>query len=317
MELSRAHLRLTMSITLPSDFIDILEQKFEKAEAEGEIEFNGKEATVEVEHLPHMDVQYMMLPSLSKRPDRSQQKKNPFLEPEPLLTIVEDFGTDNQFRLVFNKYPVVPGHFMLLTKEFKSQDTPLLPEELEAIYSVSKFLGNDWFAFYNCGPELGASQPHKHVQFMRKPLGGFESFADKLANSSPPYLPNNTNEPLQNGDLPFAHFVARLPDEDLTQDDLLMYYILLVSRAATVLRDNDVTKMSYNFLMTPKWMMVVPRKHGVYHDKLGLNSCGMMGLFLCKNPELRELVKEDGPEQVLADVCFPSTAGQKSDEYHY
>ena len=306
-----------MSISLPSDFTNILEQKFEKAAADGELEFNGKGATTEVVHLPHMDVQYTMLPSLMKRPENGQQKKNPFLEPEPALTIVEDFGKEDQFRLVFNKYPVVPCHFMLLTKEFKSQDTPLLPEELEAIYSVCKHVGNDWFAFFNCGPELGASQPHKHVQFMKKPLGEFISFADRLADSSSSFLPNNKNEPLQNGNLPFAHFVARLPDGDMTADDLLMYYMLLVSRAATVLRDNDVTKMSYNFLMTPKWMMVVPRKLGVYHEKLGLNSCGMLGLFLCKNTQLHDLVKDDGPEQILAEVCFPSTAGQKSDDYHY
>ena len=51
----------------------------------------------------------------------------------------------------------------MVTKEFESQTTPLTPLELVAGYSIIKQLGarEKHMAFYNSGPESGASQPHK------------------------------------------------------------------------------------------------------------------------------------------------------------
>lgn len=315
-----------MLYNLPKDFYQQLTSKYEEAIENGHMKFNGESATHEVIHEKFdnstIDVQLTHLPSLIHRPDKGDQTKNVFAEPEPELTIIDSYGPEDEFRIVFNKYPVVAKHFMIITKEYKPQTTPLSTNELIGSYTILNHLKNlnldeNWFAFYNCGEASGASQPHKHIQFMTLPKN-FETYAEKLANTSTPFIPSVRDEPLQNGDLPFAHFVARLPDNasDLNEDDLTMYFVSLLQRALTVLRENDSNSISYNVILTTKYMMIVPRANGCYKD-LGVNSCGILGLLLCKNEELFNLVKTDGPAEIFKSVGFPNTSGQKSDEYHY
>lgn len=314
-----------MSYDLPNDFFDLLFNKFEEAKSLGVLKFNGDavENEISTEKINDFtfDIQYSLISTLLNRPGKGTQKFNPFENPEPELTIVEDFGDENQFRIVYNKFPVVPRHIMLLTKAFKSQTTPLSPDELTGTYAILKKLAEDkndkWFAFYNCGEESGASQPHKHIQFMTLPKG-FSSYCEKIALKSEAFIPDTKREPLQDGNLPFAHYIARLPNniEELESDDLIMYFSSLLQRALTTLRDNEVPHISYNVIMTLEYMMIVPRSNGTFNG-LGVNSCGMVGLFLFKSREILDMIKNAGLEKVFEHCCLPSSAGQGSDEYHY
>ncbi|EGW30582.1 5',5'''-P-1,P-4-tetraphosphate phosphorylase [Spathaspora passalidarum NRRL Y-27907] len=314
---------------IKDDFYDILSSKYEEAINNGHILFNGDSAVDEIEHIKvgnsTVDIQTTLLKSLMHRPEQGSEKSNPFAKPEPELTIVEKFGAKDEFRLVFNKFPVVPKHFMLITREFKSQNSPLTGTELLSTYNILLQLRKlkpteDWFAFYNCGPESGASQPHKHIQFMTLPPSqNFKAYSDILSSTSHAFIPNVREEPLQNSDLPFAHFVARLPgqSEDITEDDLSLYFVSLLQRSLTVSREHKQDHISYNFIFTPQYMLMVPRSSGKYKDKLGINSCGVQGLLLCKNEELLELVKTDGALSILEKVGFPNTSGKASNEYDY
>ena len=81
------------------------------------------------------------------------------LSPNQNPTIVPSLHED--FRVVFNKVSCCSAHFTVVTKEFKSQNTPLSPSELVVTMELLKNLKeNDkekkWFAFYNCGPQSGA-----------------------------------------------------------------------------------------------------------------------------------------------------------------
>lgn len=313
---------------IPSDFVSKLTGKYESAVANEHIVFAGDSAISEIVERKVKDKTYEFqlthLETLKKRPAKGSKEENPFAKPEPELTILDSYGPNDEFRVVFNKFPVVPNHFMIITKEFVSQNTPLSPIEINASYSILTHLkkhdrsGKNWFAFYNCGQQSGASQPHKHIQFMTLP-NGYTPPIDSIANSSPAFIPSAKQEPLQDSSLPFAHYVARLPDDisDLNEDDLTMYFSSLLQRALTTLKQNGHNHISYNFCLTTKYMMVVPRASGYYKDLLGVNSCGVMGLFLCKNQELVDLVKHDGPENVLASVGLPNTSGEPTDEYHY
>lgn len=315
-----------MIYELPSDFYEQLDQKYQQALESENVKFNGDSASSEIIHDKvgdsNVDFQITLIQSLMHRPEKGTKEKNPFAKPEPELTIVDEYGPDNEFRIVFNKFPVVARHFMMLTKEFKPQETPLSPSELIGVYSILTKLKSSskhkWFAFYNSGQESGASQPHKHVQFMTLPED-FTPYASELANTSSPFIPNQQNEPLQNKDLPFAHFVGRLPSNelDLENEDLAMYFVSLLQRCLTVLKHNGANHISYNFVMTTDYMMMVPRSTGSYNDSMGINSCGFMGLFLCKNKELQDLVKKEGPASILEKCGFPNTAGEGTDEYHY
>lgn len=310
---------------LPEDFVQKLYAKYQAAVDGDNLVFNGEAATKEILTETINDSSYNFelteLRSLEKRPETGNVNDNPFAKPEPELTIVPSL--DNDFRIVFNKFPVVPAHFMMVTKEFKSQNTPLSPSELTASFALLRNLkandeGKNWFAFYNCGPQSGASQPHKHIQFMTLPEG-FTPFAETLAHKSLYFIPNEHEEPVQDPNLPFAHFVAKLPEnpEELTEDILAMTFVSLLQRACTVLRDNECNHISYNFVATTEYMMVVPRASGKYKDVLGINSCGTMGLFLCKSAELVTLVRETGPTNILKELGFPTVHGQASSEYQY
>jgi ATP adenylyltransferase len=71
--------------------------------------------------------------------------------------------------LVLNKFPVIPDHFILATKDYKEQ-THLLEElDLVTAHSCLKAYhddGEELFGFYNSGEHSGASQPHRHIQFL-------------------------------------------------------------------------------------------------------------------------------------------------------
>ncbi|OBA22210.1 ATP adenylyltransferase [Metschnikowia bicuspidata var. bicuspidata NRRL YB-4993] len=312
--------------SLPLDFHNNLWIKYVAALRNGDLSFTGDSASCELVNRELNGSNYnfhlTVLKSLENRPEKGDIGCNPFENPEPELTILNTFGENNEFRIVLNKFPVVPAHFMLLTKIFKSQDTPLSPNELLATYSVLSGLSRDgtkedWFAFYNCGPESGASQPHKHVQFMTLPAK-HRSFAEKLIDSSEDFIPSQTKVPLQDKNLPFAHFVAKLPDNVFSEsgDVLLMTFYSLLQSTLNVLKDHDCHHISFNFCATMKYMMLIPRSTSNF-EGIGINSCGFMGLALCKNPNIAKVFKEKGFENVLSVVAFPNTFDLKTDEYHY
>lgn len=71
--------------------------------------------------------------------------------------------------IVLNKFPVIPNHFILATKTFKRQTDPLEQDDLAAAYTCVKAYrdnGEELFGFFNSGEASGASQPHRHIQFL-------------------------------------------------------------------------------------------------------------------------------------------------------
>lgn len=314
-----------MSFKLPEDFVKHLEDKYNRAIQDGAIIFNGDSAVSQVKEETAGESKYRfhitLLDSLKHRPEKGTEEKNPFAKPEPELTILQDYGPSQEFRLVANKFPVVPYHFLLVTKDFVSQNTPLSPHELLGAFSVLRTLKSsskdNWFAFYNSGPESGASQPHKHIQFMTLPAQ-FEPYANLLANTSEPFIPSEVKEPLTDQNLPFRHFLAKLPDtQDIDQEDLTMYFASLLQRTLTTLKYNNASHISYNFIMTTSYMLMIPRSSGTYKNTLGLNSCGYNCLLLCKNKEVQDLVIDDGVLQILAACGFPNETIEEATSYHY
>lgn len=64
---------------------------------------------------------------------------------------------------------MIPDHFILATKEFKEQTHLLEEDDLGAVYICLKSYrdcGEELFGFFNSGENSGASQPHRHIQFL-------------------------------------------------------------------------------------------------------------------------------------------------------
>lgn len=314
---------------LPDNFGQLVEETYQKALDAGEVVF--QESTNE--YLEEGDVPYVITfaPGLSKKPTQEKAPEqearpegfNPFAEPEPNMTVLSDYG-DGEFNILLNKYPIVHNHLLLTTKEFKSQNSPLAPEELIASLKILESLeksstkNEKFFGFYNCGENSGASQPHKHLQFLKFP-DNFQPFPNGLVSNQDPFIATSLKEPLQSKNVPFAHFVLPLerdPAKLYDEDYLAMAFSSLLQRTLTILRDAE-KPTAYNVVFTRKWILLAPRSDAYYEGKLGLNAAGFIGLILAKNQELLELIKKDGPSNILKDVGFPNTSDQPTDEYHY
>jgi len=224
---------------------------------------------------------------------------NPFLPPDPNLLVCEIEGTHN---LILNKFNVADNHLIMATVDFQSQTDPLTFSDFRVLRRCITELRV--LAFFNSGILSGASQPHKHIQLF--PLqtmvdGIYEVPVEPLINLSGEGLPVGTIFQIKN--VKFRAACILLPHLASTETLFDSYLSILKHERLDKLEPGGHFP-SYNFLLTSKWMLVVPRRS----DKAGsvsVNSLGFAGALLVKNPEDLEYVKKVGPMKILQEVSFP------------
>ncbi|KAK6510522.1 bifunctional AP-4-A phosphorylase/ADP sulfurylase [Arthrobotrys conoides] len=272
-------------------------------------------AETEVHNIAHDGINYQIryAPNLLKKPiaaasqthtpPNPTSKPNPFLPPSPALYIT---GIPPSHNLVLNKFPVIPGHFILATSEFEKQGCPLTAGDLEGALNVLR----DWesdnidrtevhdeageyqclYGFFNSGKESGASQPHRHLQFI--PLTQPEMdglWVKQMFDSNP-----GENGVMEGkvGDLKvryqskvmYKHYFVKIHEGCKSEELWRMYSALLslaeytlfhpTKPADVVLKEVDeqwdsisVTQrpmdvdvpFSYNMAFTREWMGILPR----------------------------------------------------------
>ena len=309
-----------------------IHDKYTKAVENGDVHFFQSDSKKLKD--PQTGAQYLVThaPSLLKKPERGDEetkKRNPFEEPEPELTVAADLYGEGEYKLLLNKFPVVPEHLLLVTKKFKPQTSALEPKDLLTAYRLLQDLDDEDemirnVVFYNCGPSSGSSQDHKHLQMFKLPQK-FTPFQDKICSGKDHFIPDMRTEPLQDQKLSFAHFVVPLPEEEEVNEDLLaMTFVSLLQRTLTFFQDwsNERPNMQtgYNVLMTKQWMCLVPRSASKSKDlDIGLNATGYAGLVLVKHEDVWQKLQEDPHliDKLLLECGFANTAGQSSNEYHY
>jgi ATP adenylyltransferase len=153
-------------------------------------------------------------------------KSNPFLPYNPAV-FVADLSVTHVCLL--NKYSVVSGHVLLVTREYREQESLLDEHDFDAFFACLSQI--DGLCFYNSGPAAGASQPHKHLQFVPFPLAA-EGDAPRGAPLARLWEASNC-QPGKIGSsrrLPFQHRLARLPAPDVdgaAQAALALYQQML------------------------------------------------------------------------------------------
>jgi len=247
-----------------------------------------------------------MSTALSKKPtnldQNTKQGFNPFLPYNPDTFVGCIHGTHN---LLLNKFAVIDYHLILATTDFQPQFSPLSESDFAALWDVIDLMS--FIGFFNGGPLSGASQPHKHMQLMPPPHNDpiFPSFEAPIAQlidkiSSPP------GEIFRIKEFTFKHSCLVLDQERLKQPNpekhlSEMYETLLISQD---LKGFEHGEKSYNFLMSRKWMLLVPRSVAKFGN-IQINSIGFLGSILLKTTEDMEKLKEVGPMGVLEHVTFP------------
>lgn len=276
---------------------------------------------------------------VEKESASKKQKVNPFENPDPKLV----FFKDSSHTLLLNKFPITKHHFLLITNEFVRQDSLLSPEELKLTYNILLNLENDGneltdkpIAFYNSGPNSGSSQPHKHVQFtfVNK---DYKLFPDEVVNCRTFFIPDQETPALQDNSSAFSHFIVPLNSENITSEQFGMAYMCLIRNALTVTKDHtdlnsnvNATELSYNFIMTKEWMMVVPRSLEIIHEDtinydFNINALGYIGMILVKRLDVfNELVNKADNEckirindDILLRGGYPLTYVKENDNYDY
>ncbi|QDS72354.1 hypothetical protein FKW77_008070 [Venturia effusa] len=341
---------------LPAALPELVAAKYQSAKASGDLVFAPSELAI-IRTKGNLPLQLRFCPSLAKKPtpqieqnpSDNKPRKNPFIDPDPSLFITDLPIEHPSHFLVLNKFPIIPHHFILATKEEKEQFAWLDVDDILATYAVlrewektSKDPGaSKLFAFFNCGPESGASQSHRHIQFLpnanmqegMNPANpnttGWENLTNILAKKS---LEGTVPE------LPFAWFDVDLVAEP-NDKQLCEIYNQLRLRASGETDNKGVSNMgkdkpySHNLAMTTSSMMLIPRQQdsatvltadgklprsvtGEEKDwKVSLNGTIMAGTLMVKDQELFEYLKEDKTgaiDRVLAEACFPPIVNKGS-----
>ncbi|CEG73093.1 hypothetical protein RMATCC62417_08538 [Rhizopus microsporus] len=257
-------------------------------------------------------------PALAKKPtneDKSQEKVNPFLNPNPDLVVKEL----DEHLILLNKFAVIPNHLLLVTKEQKSQEELLFPNDLYETYKILQEFGSPLLAFYNCGKNSGASQAHKHVQLV--PLNGKNGVQPPIKKLYDQIHDRRVGQIYAMDKLPFVHVIMQLDTniiraatkrEDLTDYLSQMFFGLLDAMFQQLRENAQPMNTSYNFLMTEEFMMLIPRekeKVTISHDnkdyEFSLNSLAFAGMLLCKSEEQLEAMKaQDDLMDILVQVAI-------------
>ncbi|GLI69421.1 hypothetical protein VaNZ11_014030, partial [Volvox africanus] len=249
--------------------------------------------------------------------------RNPFLPPEQELFVRE---LDAEHSLVLNKFNVVQHHVLVISREFRSQAEPLYGGDLAATLEVVRAMPSGGVAFYNCGPNSGRSQPHKHLQVVplpfadgQLPLAPVHHLVEEAAAAAAAV----PLQPLHLRQLPYRCYVALLPPKSTTPEQLesafsellqLCYpgYVFQPSpllskgppRDAATAAAVVAGSVSYNVLLTRSWMMLVPRS-AERCGPLALNSLAFAGTMLVRSDDELDYVRQTGPVEILRRIGEP------------
>ncbi|KAI1785774.1 HIT-like protein [Ganoderma leucocontextum] len=326
-----------------ADIVAKLSDSFEKARTSGDLLFFPSTLHTHAEN--GIEFQIRLCPALQNKPrlptpdfspdapspeEQEKKRHDPFAppyNPNLLLGEVRDEGEGNEYVILFNKFSLVPHHFMLVTKEFRSQTSPLFPPDLVQAYLflvAAKKAGRKFFAFYNCGDLSGASQPHKHVQLL--PIDDDGPPVERLARNS---KVEQDSRPFSITALPYANHVRRLPSSlpfsspDELEPILADAFLSTLDLTIQTMRHDPsypAGAPSYNVLLTLEHIHVVPRRRETHvlagtGEKLSVNALGFAGMLLVKSERELAAVKEEGVGAILKDVALESVLEATTDAH--
>ncbi|KAF8070670.1 ATP adenylyltransferase-domain-containing protein [Lyophyllum atratum] len=333
---------LRIVLLLFQTFLSILfyQVSFETARDSGDLFFFPSTTT----KLPALGVEFQvrLCPALQKKPplpppdlealeadsttkanrseNRERSRADPFIAPYNTKLYLGDLQDEDgaEYVVLLNKYAIVPNHFLLVTKEFQLQSSPLLPSDLVQAYMMliaAQKTGQRFFAFYNCGEHSGASQPHKHIQFI--PAEDDGPPIERLARSAHIEV---ADKPFSLSSLPYANHIFRFPSNLQSSTPSKIEHVLstavlsLLDLAISTIRhapEYPPGKPSYNVILTIDHVHLIPRRFHEYTlpetgETISVNALGYAGLLLVKSEEELAAVKAEGIGKILGSVGLES-----------
>jgi len=221
-----------------------------------------------------------------KRNNLIGPKNNPFKPWDKILEI-DSIGNDHQ--LILNKYPVQLGHILLITNEWKEQNGWIDIKDWQAIKKVNKDTTGLWF--FNSGPLAGASQPHRHIQLLRRNKSELSCPREKWILDFSNL--NYTNEKFCKNII-IKKFSKSLNEENIHE----IYKELTYKLGLGNCRIDKKPKYPYNLIFTNNWMVLIKRKTDNIHG-ISINALGFAGYILVTKSSDLTYLKKYGPEKLL------------------
>ncbi|KAK6383538.1 bifunctional AP-4-A phosphorylase/ADP sulfurylase [Exophiala oligosperma] len=279
-------------------------------------------------------------PALANKPKGNEKTEHrgprfdPFADPSSDLLVTSIPSRDPSHILVLNKFPVIHNHFIIATKDNKPQTGLLEPADLSMTYECLRAWQNHQdhsdsqrlFAFFNSGEHSGASQVHRHLQFLSmEDMSGSDSqdwklLIDRMIVPAHPQLPL-----FHDPSCPFLHFSTPIEGQPSAETLFSKYHLLLkaalsagsqpheqLNEHINVERDGETT-FSYNLAITTDRMAICPRSHEAVavpglgqESSVALNGTILAGTLMVKHEQewntLRE--KPELLENMLASVGY-------------
>lgn len=221
---------------------------------------------------------------------------NPFKSPEPALTI----GPIGEVHVaILNKFPICNRHLVLARREFEEQ---LIPLSLSDFAALAVLIGEGGgLGLYNGGTEAGASQRHKHVQWIPRDDGN--ASLDLYLPGLPADAPEH--QLVTHACLAARHcFVRVVAGEGVSMAESaasMLHGFNLALAALDMQPGADGLLAPFNLLVCDGWMLVVPRSAECY-EGVSIAAVAYGGTLYVRHPEQIELMRQVGPLAVLAAV---------------
>lgn len=216
-------------------------------------------------------------------------KPNPFLPWEPALEVAR---LGESHLLLLNKYPVQPGHLLLITQQWQPQAGWLDRRDWAAVATVSADTGGLWF--FNSCATAGASQPHRHLQLLPRSVG---EVSCPLAHTYGGILRG------ERGPLPWRYAISAREDRSGAGVDLPDLYQRHAEQLGLGHPDRDQRpRHAYNLLFDRDWFVTIRREqeHGA---GFSINGLGFAGYLLITPRSDLDWLHQHGPWSLLATVA--------------
>lgn len=255
----------------------------------------------EVVQAPELEpfVQRRLLSRTPKHLRGGGPKPNPFLPWDAALE-VERIGPGHV--VILNKYPVQPGHLLLISQAWQPQSGWLGLNDWRAVAHLAGDTGGLWF--FNSCAAAGASQPHRHLQLLPRRSGELSCPLAPLCEAQLEQ-PAASGLPTTAGLWPWAYRLSRRLDP-LGGSDLPGLYQTHAEQLGLGSPQHDPQPLHpYNLLFDDSWLLTV-RRTQEHCAGFSLNALAFAGYLLATERSDLDWLRHQGPWQLLQAVASPA-----------
>ncbi len=238
----------------------------------------------------HFEVRMLISKEFINKPNYTKNI-NPFSPWDKRLEIAH---IHNKHVLILNKYPVQIGHMLLITNTWSPQDGWLDKSDFKALESVEKDTSGLWF--FNSSRIAGASQPHRHIQLLRRSAGEcicprYEWFRAYLRDE----LDHKSN-------LFRSCLVLNRKMNNSKICSLYEMYIYMCKELYLGNPSEDPKPLKgYNLIITEDLIALIVRSKDNNHG-FSINGLGFAGYMLATELSQIDWLEKFGPEELISEV---------------